>query len=154
MKVEILDNTKKKKIIQVLDENYGIHSLPYLLVKTGSDKIRAYSGNLSVEELNDLAKIVHVELLGAKLCTLTNDGARLNFDFLNMPQIKSQITKNTLEIQESEISKWFKGGNLDIKPESEDKFIIIKHKEDLLGIAHNRNHFLHNYLPKETRLKN
>ena len=50
MKIEILNKAKKKKIIQNLEE-FGIKKIPELLVRTGRERIRAYSGSLSKDLL-------------------------------------------------------------------------------------------------------
>src|SRR3989344_4338429 len=66
-KIEFLDKTKKKKIIGNLNENYGIESLQHLFIRSGNDKIRIYSGGLSLEELNLFGKNLRLELIGASL---------------------------------------------------------------------------------------
>src|SRR3989338_3755240 len=109
MTIDLLDKTKKKKILQLLEEEYGISQLQHLFIKSGKDKIRIFSGSLSKEELNTIAKVVHVDSIGIKLLTLENfngekEGIRLSFDILNMPEIKSQITKNFLEITDEQLS--------------------------------------------------
>ena len=55
MKIQILDKTKKKKLISGLEE-FGINKIQELLIRTGKERIRAYSGNLSKEEI----KIVQI----------------------------------------------------------------------------------------------
>src|SRR3989344_4494688 len=163
MTIDLLDRTKKKKILEMLEKEYGIMQLPHLFIKSGKEKIRIFSGSLSKEELNDLAKTVHVDSIGIKLLTLETfngekQGIRLSFDILNMPEIKSQITKNFLEITDEQLSTWLKGDNLDLDIKKENKelksrFIIIKHNNDFFGIARNQG-FLKNYVPKERRLRN
>lgn len=154
MKIELLDNTKKKKVLIILNDNYGIENLPLMLIKTSKDKIRAYSGNLSREELNELAKNVNIELIGTQLCTLTDENnARLNFDVMNLPIIKSQISKNILNINEIQMKDLLAGKNLEISTEISSPFIPLKINTDFFGIAKNRGTFLQNYVPKEKRMK-
>ena len=80
MKVEILDRTKKKKIMEELDKRYGINKLDYLFIKTGKDKVRMFSGELSWDEINEIAKRINIEIIGVPLCTFVDDDLRLNFD--------------------------------------------------------------------------
>ena len=152
MKVEILDKTKKNKILYVLEENYGIEKLPHLFIKSG-DRIRIFSGSLSREELSQLGKTLYIDLIGTKLGSIAEDNFRLSFDIMNLPIIKSQITKNILEINNEELEKWLRGGNIEINPNTENKFIPLKNNEDFFGIARNHKSFLQNYIPKERRLK-
>ena len=136
-KVEFLDKTKKKKIIEILEKDYGISELPYLLIKTGKEKIRAYSGSLSWPELNEFAKSVHVELIGSQLCTIENENSRINFDAINIPAIKHQISKNIVEINETQLNDWIRGKNLEISTELKSQFVLIKHQGDFFGVASN-----------------
>ncbi len=165
--IDLLDKTKKKKILNLVEEEYGISELPHLFIKSGKDKIRIFSGSLSKEELNTLAKTIHVDSIGIKLLTLekfnSKESLRLSFDILNMPEISSQITKNFIEINQEQLKTWLKGDNIILtKKEIEElkelnsEFIIIKHKDDFFGIAKNQINqgFLKNYVPKERRLRN
>ena len=38
--------------------------LPYLLLETGKEKIRAFSGNLTREDIFNLGKIANMEIIG------------------------------------------------------------------------------------------
>ncbi|MFA6022848.1 MAG: hypothetical protein WC781_02050 [Candidatus Pacearchaeota archaeon] len=152
MKVELFDRTKKQKIIDLLDENYGITKLPYLLIKTGKEKIRCFSGNLSWDELNNFGKIVHVELIGIRLCSVIDESIRINFDVENLPIIKEQMTKNIVEIDDEQIVEWLNGKSLEISSDLKAQFVLIRNKEDFFGVASNRKTFLQNYVPKERRI--
>ena len=152
MNIDLLDKTKKNKILDILEENYGILKMPHLFLKSG-DRIRVFSGNLSKEELNTLGKNLHVDLIGTKLGTIAEDNFRLSFDIMNLPIISSQITKNIIEIDNEMSNKWLRGGNIDIIPNTENKFISIKNNDDFLGIARNHKTYLQNYVPKERKIK-
>lgn len=153
-KVELLDRTKKKKIIQILEKNYGITELPWLLIKTSKEKIRAYSGALSWDELNELAKTINIELIGMPLCSIIEENSRINFDAVNLPIIKNQIKENFIEISEEELKSWIRGNNIERESNLSAPFILIKHNADFFGIASNRKTFLQNYIPKERRVRN
>ncbi|MEM3074515.1 MAG: hypothetical protein QW727_01065 [Candidatus Pacearchaeota archaeon] len=154
MKEEILNKTKKKKLIQKLGEDFGISHLNYLIIKSGKDKYRIYSGSLSKEELNTLAKNTQIELIGTRLGTWEKDGFRISFDSLNIPEIKNEIKKNIVEISDEKVKNWLKGEDLqvinNITPNT--KFVVIKNKDDFLGLARNQG-FLKNYIPKYRRIK-
>jgi len=153
MKIELLDKTKKKKILGLLEESYGISKLPHLFLKLGKDKYRIFSGNLSKEEIKDLEKNTRLEVIGSRLCTTSENSVRINFDMMNLPEIKSQITENIIEITDEQLNKWIKGENLDIDSKTDARYIIIKHKNDFIGIARNQEGFLKNYVPKERRVR-
>jgi len=155
MKVELLDNAKKKKIIEKLNYEYGIEKLPYLLIRSGKDKIRIYSGNFSKEELNELGKGLNVELLGISFLRPDQETYRISFDTINIPQIKNQITKNIIEIPDNQITEWFKGNSLENtkKIDLNSKFVVIKNNNDLLGVAKGNQDTIFNYVPKERRVR-
>ena len=153
MKIELLDKTKKKKILGLLEENYGVKELKHLFVKLGKDKYRIFSGNLSKEEIKDLEKNTRIEVIGSRICTTAENSVRINFDMLNLPEIKSQITENIIEITDEQLKEWLKGNNLEIDSKTKARFVIIKHKNDFIGIARNQKNFLKNYVPKERRKK-
>ena len=152
-KVEFLDRTKKKKLVEELNKIYGIEELNYLILKTGAEKLRIYSGNLSIEEMNMLAKNINLQLIGTPLCTIKDNDVRLNFDAINIPEIKKQISKNILEISDEELTKWIRGNNIEKSIDVNSKFMIIKNKDDFIGTAYNGKTFLKNYIPKERRVK-
>ena len=105
--MKILKSTQKKKIINQLNEQYGISKLPYLLLQFGKDKIRLYSGNLSVEELNILDVNLRIENIGLYFAKQQVDGIRLTLDGVQL--LKEQINKNILKINNKQASDWLKG---------------------------------------------
>lgn len=160
MKVEILDNTKKKKIMNMLNENYGINEIKGLFIKTGKEKIRMFSGQISWSELNELAKNVHIELVGMQFCTLVSsesDGVRINFDAINLPAVKEQIKANIIKISDEQLAEWVSGKDInfddDKLKEFEGEFVVIKHNSDFLGIGKIRKNYIQNYVPKERRTR-
>ena len=50
MGISFIFRNDKEKLIKNLNY-YGIKKLPYLLTKSGKEKIRGYSGNLSTDEI-------------------------------------------------------------------------------------------------------
>jgi len=49
MKIQVLDNAKKKKFLREL-EVFGLKKIRETLVRSGKERIRAFSGDLSREE--------------------------------------------------------------------------------------------------------
>ena len=98
--MKIIRSTPKKKIIQQLNEQYGISDLPYLLLQFGKEKIRLYSGSLSAEELNILDANLRIENMGLYFAKEQRDGIRLTLDGVQL--IKNQITKNILKVDDEQ----------------------------------------------------
>jgi NOL1/NOP2/fmu family ribosome biogenesis protein len=153
MKVEILDNPKKKKMIAILEKESGISNLNYLFIKTGKDKYRIYSGGFSRDELNWLGKNIHIELIGLKFCTFDREQPRLNFDVMNLPDIKENISKNIIELNDAQFEEWAKGENILSGEDLEQKYYFIKHGKDIYGSGKRFGDSLKNFVPAEKRLK-
>ena len=63
MKIQILDRAKKKKFIAELAD-FGMRKIPELLIRSGKERIRAYSGDLSKDQIMDLWRILPIEGIG------------------------------------------------------------------------------------------
>ena len=150
MKTEInfVKSNEKRKIIEQLKEQYGIEDLPFLLLKTGKEKCRGYSGHLSKEEIDELGELANIEIVGLYLIKEEHD-LLLSFDTPLL--LKDQIKKNILEINEKDFHSWIRGNDLDIKvPQGT---YIIKFGEDFLGCGKSNGEKIFNYVPKDRRLR-
>ncbi len=147
--MQILRASEKKKILQQLNEQFGITKLPYLLLRFGKEKIRMFSGSLSSEELNILDKNLRIESAGLYLAKQHPEGLRLGLDAVSI--FKNQINKNILELDNSQTEQWFKGYDLLI--ETDRNFKILKNQEDLIGCGKSTGEKITNFVPKERRIK-
>ena len=82
----------------MLFRSYGIEKLNFLLMKSGLDKIRGFTGNLSSEEIKLLKREINLEIVGSYLAKEEQDGIRLSFDAPNL--LKPE--KNIVEIEKYE----------------------------------------------------
>lgn len=144
-----LPNTDKKRIIQKLNEQFGINEIPQLIILFGKEKLRLYSGNLLKEELYHLNNELRVENIGLYFAKWENDEVRLTIDGVQM--FKDQITKNILELNNEQALEWLKGNDLDIKMDNSWK--ILKHKNEFLGCGKSTGEKISNFMPKERRIK-
>jgi len=142
-------SSQKKKILKQLNEQFGITKLPYLLLRFGKEKLRAYSGNLSVEELNKLDSTLRIENIGLYFAKQQIDGLRLTLDGTQL--LKNQITKNILNLNKKQANNWLKGNDLQIK--SDKEFKIITYNNQFLGCGKSTGERITNSVPKERRLK-
>ena len=159
MKIQILDKAKKKKILAEL-ERFGMSKIPELLIRTGRERIRAYSGNLSKEEIMDLWKILPVEGIGLYVGKdiLDRDGVRevrLSVDGIHT--WAGQIDGRILKLDEEQEVEWFFGRNVELVGDVEDGFVVVRSADDKdfvgMGKVGNGGKVLYNFLPKERRRK-
>lgn len=150
MNIRFIKSPEKRRITEQLSEQFGISSLPYLLFQTGKEKIRAFSGNLSREELMMLSQLTNIEIIGIYLLKKEkNNKLRLSLDAIHL--LQSQITKNIFEINDAQLNDWIRGKDLYIQ--APPGILIIKHKEDFIGSCISTGQKLLNHIPKDRRLK-
>ncbi len=147
--MKIIRANEKKKILQKLNEQFGISKIPYLLLRFGKEKIRAFSGSLSSEELKVLDKNLRIENAGLYLAKEQKDGLRLTLDSLSL--FKDQINKGILELTDKQAQEWFKGQDLLVKKER--GFKILVNDNEMLGCGKSTGEKITNFIPKERRIR-
>ena len=149
MKFEFYSSKKRKKLLFELNYRFGITEIPNILFQTGKDKIRAFSGNLSIDEIYVLDRLSNVEFMGLYLFKEELGHFRLGFDCTLL--LNEQISKNFVEINEVQLERWIKGHNLDI---ALDKGIyVVRCGEDAFGCGLSDGKRLINFVPKERRIR-
>jgi len=153
MKPEFINKSEMIEKLKI----YGIEKIPFLLIKSGNEKIRAFSGNLSKDELNQLTNSVFIETIGLYFAKIDGEEIRLSIDALHL--LKEQIKNNIIELTSEQAEEYLKGR--DVEATSEQlKFVckkiyyVLKYKSDILGMTKIVNKQIKNYLPKERRRKN
>ncbi|MAG50556.1 hypothetical protein CL621_02865 [archaeon] len=158
MKITILDKAKKKKFIEAVSY-LGVEKISQMLIKTGNERLRVFSGSLSNEELMALWRLFPIEGVGlyfGKEMVYKKTGekeTRLSLDALHV--LKKQIKGNIIELDEKQEGEWFKGGNLEFDEGETNKrgFVAVKSKKsgDFIGTGKisNKGETLLNFLPKE-----
>jgi NOL1/NOP2/fmu family ribosome biogenesis protein len=165
MKIAILDRAKKKKFIAEL-ENIGMKKIPQLLIRTGRERIRAYSGNLSNEEIMDIWRILPIEGIGLYVGKdlMNRNGVReVRLSLDGMHTWKDQLTENIFILTEKQEEDWFSGKNIDLNEEQREKFkesksfVAVKSSDDKdfvgTGKVGDGGKVLFGFLPKERRRK-
>src|SRR3989344_1581071 len=137
-------SSEKKRIIEKLNEQFGIEKIPYLLIESGREKIRAFSGHLSKEEILELTTITLIENIGIYFLN-KEDNFRLTLDAVHI--LKDQIKKNILEIDEVQLHDWLKGQDLIAQVPSGP--VIIKFKDDFVGYGKSTETKIYNFIPKD-----
>jgi len=157
MEYKFLNNNQTEKILEKL-EYYGIKNVNLKLVKPGKEKIRGYSGNLTEREINWINKIAQTNTLGLYLFHEYENEIRLSIEAIHI--FKEQITKNILEINDTQFNEWFNGQDLFLSDSEKEKlsqeekgFKVIKYKNDFIGAGKFIGDRIVNYLPKERRRK-
>lgn len=159
MKIKILDRAKKKKFIGGLS-GLGMKKIPELLIRSGKEKIRAYSGDLSTEQIMELWRLLPIEGIGLYVGkdSVNRNGVRevrLSLDGIHV--WKNQLNKRILNLDEKQEEDWFLGKNIELKNNDkiENGFVLVKGGPDFIGAGKigNDGKTLFSFLPKERRRK-
>jgi NOL1/NOP2/fmu family ribosome biogenesis protein len=161
MNIQVMDNPKKKKFIATVSD-FGIKKINGTLVRSGKDKVRVFTGDISREEIYDLLHTLPVEVVGLYLGKdfINRNGVhevRLSVDGLLM--LKDQVVNKILYLDSEQEKVWFLGEEQDLNEEQkiefkEGGFAVVKSKDsdDILGMGKvSSEGVLFNYLPKERR---
>lgn len=149
MKVEFYDTKRRKKLTEQFNSNFGITELPRVIFETGKEKIRGFSGDLTIDEIYALDRLTNVEFIGLYLFKLELGHMRLGFDGALL--FKNQINKNIIEINSEQLDKWMTGHNLDLILEK--GVYVVKHQGDVLGCGISDGKHIINFVPKERRIR-
>jgi NOL1/NOP2/fmu family ribosome biogenesis protein len=153
MKIQILDRAKKKKFIGGVGE-LGMKKIPELLIKTG-DRVRAFSGDLSTEQIMEICRLLPIEGVGlyAGKDLVNRSGVRevrLSLDGMHLWQ--SQLENRNIILTEEQEELWFKGKDIELTEEQGklgDGFVCVKS----FGKIGGEPKTLFGFLPKERRRK-
>jgi NOL1/NOP2/fmu family ribosome biogenesis protein len=149
MNIHILNSGEKKKIIEDLNAKFGITELPWLLVMAGKGKVRAFSGSMTRDEIAKLSYDIRIELPGLYILREESDGYRISHDGLFV--FKNLATKNIVDISDKQADEWLRGENIEI--DSEDKWVLLRNKGELIGCGKVKDKKVINYVPRERRVK-
>lgn len=144
-----IKSAEKKQILKEINEQFGITELPYLFIQSGKEKIRAFSGSLSKEEILEIARLTRIEGVGIYFFKREITGIRPSFEGVQL--LKNQITKNILDIDDEQALSWIKGNDLGMKTPA--GVYIMRNNGLLLGCGKSNGEVIFNYVPKERRLK-
>jgi NOL1/NOP2/fmu family ribosome biogenesis protein len=162
---KIFDKSKKKNFLNNV-EKFGIEKISELLIKSGKERIRAYTGGLSKDELSQLIQILPVESIGLYVGKeifnkKTKKGeTRLSLDGVNF--WNKQISERIITLDKEQEERWFKGEDIDVnenqvKDVGDKGFVLLKSSiyGDLIGTGKlSTDNTVFNFLPKERRRRN
>lgn len=141
-------NNKERKQLQEKLEKFGIKELPRHLIQTGREKIRAFSGEISGDEIMSIWNNFRVEGIGLNILNISDEEPRITLDGLHL----LKPAKSILELTKEQAKEWMAGKDLEIK--AERGYIALKFEDDLIGTGKSTGNIILNFLPKERRVKN
>lgn len=156
MKIKILNSKERKKLVAELEEQFGVSELPALLVETGKQKVRGFSGSMTRDEILELSEIANVEIVGLYLFKKEDAGYRISLDGTHV--LAGQIKKRIVEINDEQFAEWIRGKDLVFGDTGDSKIprgvVVVRHGEDFVGTALSNGEKIFNFVPKERRIRN
>ena len=159
MKIEVLSRAKKKKFIEGLSE-LGITKIPQMLVRSGKEKIRAFSGNLDREQIMEIWRLLPIEGIGLYVGKdmVNRSGVReIRLSLDGMHVWKKQLNKRILKLTKEQETDWFLGRDIELneKQRMKNGFVSVKSGDDFVGVGKigDDGKILFGFLPKERRRK-
>jgi len=163
MKIQILDKTKKKFLKEL--EVFGLQKIEETLVRSGKERIRAFSGDLSRGEIMEIWRLFPIEGVGlyvGKEFVNRNGTREVRLSVDGMHVWKEQLTDKIFVLSEEQESDWFEGKDIKLYNDIRKGFVLVKSvdgkdfvgmgklgvRDKVLGVS-----VLYNYLPKERRRK-
>lgn len=148
--LKILNEHEKREIERGLHEQFGVNSIPGLIIQRGEERLFLFTGNFSEEEIRKLEALIPIERIGVYFAKIIGDSIRLSIEGSQI--LKEQITKNIFSLNSEEAEEWMKGHELLIKTGFRG-FLIMKHGSDFLGTGKASEEKIGNFIPKNRRLR-
>ena len=149
MNIKFLNSKQKQEILRELNKEFGISDLPFLLIESGKEKIRGFSGSLSRDQIIGLGKIANIEIIGLYLLKRENSGLRLSLD--GTQALKDNISNGIIDLDDEKAKSWMQGN--DIETESLIGYKVIKNNSEYLGCGKSTGKIILNHIPKDRRIK-
>lgn len=147
--IAFLSPGDRKRLLKEVEERYGLVAKSLLFLQAGKERIRAFSGTMSREELIRLGEFARVEFAGAYFARQEPFGTRLAFDMIHL--FSSEFIRGVIDITLEEFEQWMRGETL-VK-DFEEGLYVIRYGEDMLGSGYAKHGKVYNYVPKERQLK-
>jgi NOL1/NOP2/fmu family ribosome biogenesis protein len=149
--LQIFTTKEKQKIIRKLKEQFGISHVPGFIVQRGAERLFLFQGSFTPRQITELEQNrTAVERVGMYFAKEIRDEIRLSIDGINL--LKDQITKNIFELNDEQYKQWMQGEELLIET-GKKTFLVMKYKDDFVGMGKASAEKISNYVPKNRRLK-
>jgi NOL1/NOP2/fmu family ribosome biogenesis protein len=150
-----LNSKERKKLLQVLEEQFGIADLPHLVfIQNAKDRVYVINRDIERIPYDD----IYIDSLGLYFGSWHLDGFRLSMEGAQL--LGAVVKKNIVTLSDEEKVLWLKGLDIPQADVERNDFVLVKHGSDVLGCgkfkkAQDDSHelsLLINYVPKARRL--
>lgn len=149
MNLKPLNKKAIKEILKKIKKQFSTDSfsLDHIFYMSSDKKIFIISKKIAEVDLS----VFNINNIGLYFGTIENDGFRLSIEGSQI--IAKLAKKNILEINRSDLLKWYQGENILLNSLYKNEYVILKYKNDILGCGKIKNNSILNYVDKGRRIK-
>lgn len=148
--IKFIKKEGEKKILNILNKEFGITSLPGVLFQSGKERLFLFTGSFGKKEILQLSELTPIERIGVYVGKIINNEIRLTIEGTQI--FKDQIKRNIFELNENQMKQWMTGEELLIKT-GHHGYLVMKYKNEFLGCGKASEEKIGNYVQKARRLK-
>jgi len=146
MKLEIQNTRFVKEVHKLLSSQFSFDDrLDYVFLK--NDKGKVFIVSKDIGEI-DYSKL-RINTMGFYLGELKNNEFRLSMEGCSL--IGKKCSKNVVDLDEKQMKWYFEGLDFEMDLGDENRFVILKFKDDFIGCAKYKAGKIFNFMPKEHR---
>ena len=146
MKLKILNTRQKKDLFLMLKNQFGFSlKLDYVFLRNERGKVYIISEDMAKIDLNKLK----INTMGLYFGEWKGNELRLSLEGAQM--IGPTAKENVVELNEGLLKLYFSGHDFEMDLGSENRFVILKFREDFVGCCKYKEGKILNFLPKEHR---
>lgn len=144
-----LNEVEREGIISYLKERFGINHKVFGKFDFFIRGKKVWIATKGIDEKMPKARIEAVGMLFMRLekgkMKLTTNAAQL---------FGKHAKKNVIELNDQQVYEALRGLDLNVDPKSaEDGYVLLKYKNDIIGVGQKRGDFIKNMIPKARRIK-
>jgi len=144
MAIQFLNAKDKKKILELLEVQFGINKFHDFHIIQDIDNLFIFTGDISTMSLDKLK----VSQIGMRIGKL-NEG-KLLLTVQGAQFFGPHANKNIIELSKEDARHYLKGE--DIKTDKQDRIYLIKSQDDFVGCSKVRNQIIRNNVEKARRI--
>lgn len=142
--LKALNSKETRKIASAVSEQFGdVDFSGYVLFRNNEGKIFLLSRKFLDLDMTKL----HVNNLGMYFCKEESDGIRLTIEGSQLVYLK----KNVVDIDEEDMRYWMRGEPIEVE-ESGNRYVVLRHRKDILGCGKLKDGFVLNSVQKGRRV--
>jgi NOL1/NOP2/fmu family ribosome biogenesis protein len=144
----ILNTREKKAVNQMLMQQWGTDlGKDYVLMSKSKDKL-----SIAKRSAFDIPfEHMRVDSFGFYFGQVLEQGNAIRLSIEGSQMLGPKAKKNIFDISEGQLRLWIRGHDI-LNIKDEERFVIVRHKDDFYGTGKIKQGKLINYIPKTRRI--